>query len=179
MFTSHINLEGKHIGQEWWRCLAFVGCYSLLDYGYFRIPIETFINVIYYHGVVTVCADCINMLFPLEQVLARQNHLISVKADLEIVRGCDGAGVVFLIIAAILTFPAKMGRKLLGLILGVSLIYGLNLLRIGFLYFTIAYRPDLFSLIHTYLAPTLMVITGCAYFVWWAFGAVNQIHAQA
>ena len=68
----------------------------LLDYGYFKIPVDLFINVIYYHSVVTVCADLINMIAPLELVLPQQNHLISTKADLEIVRGCDGAGVLFL-----------------------------------------------------------------------------------
>ncbi len=107
-----------------------------------------------YHGVVKVCADLINIIAPLEQVLAQQNHLISAHAKLEIVRGCDGAGVLFLVISAILVFPASLRRKLLGLLFGVSLIYGINLLRIGALYFVVAYQPDYFSLIHTYLAPT-------------------------
>jgi exosortase family protein XrtM len=164
---------------EWLQFILFIGCYALLDYGYFKIPVDMFINVIYYHGVVTVCADLINLISPLEQVLPQQNHLISTKADLEIVRGCDGAGVLFLVVSAILVFPSKLGRKLVGLILGIALIYVLNLLRIGVLYFAIAYYPDWFQLIHVYLAPTLMVIVACAYFAWWAFGSTDKTYEPA
>jgi exosortase family protein XrtM len=151
----------------------------LLDYGYFQIPVDLFINVIYYHGVVAVCADLVNWLAPLEHVLAKQNHLLSIKADLEIVRGCDGAGVLFLMVSAILVFPSGLKRKLLGLLLGIGLIYSINLLRIFALYFVIAYQPGWFQLIHTYIAPTLMVIFGSVYFAWWAFGSTNRLHEPA
>jgi exosortase family protein XrtM len=151
----------------------------LLDYGYFKIPVELFVNVIYYHGVVAICADLINWLAPLEVVFAKQNHLLSAKADLEIVRGCDGAGVLFLVVSAVLVFPSGLKRKLIGLLLGFALIYSLNLLRIFALYFVIAYQPGWFQLIHTYIAPTLMVIFGCCYFAWWAFGSANQSHEPA
>ncbi|WP_347985817.1 exosortase family protein XrtM [Methylomonas sp. AM2-LC] len=163
----------------WLRFILFVGCYVLLDYAYFKISIDTFINVIYYHGMVTVCADLINMIVPLEQILPLQNHLISAKADLEIVRGCDGAGVLFLVISAILAFPSKLGWKLIGVALGISLIYIINLLRISGLYFVIAYHPGWFQFIHAYLAPTFMVITSCAYFILWALGSVNKVHEPA
>lgn len=159
---------------QWQQLILFAGCYALLDYGYFKIPDALFINVHYYHGVVKVCADLINIIAPLEQVLAQQNHLISAHVNLEIVRGCDGAGVLFLVISAILVFPATLRRKLLGLILGISLIYSINLLRIGVLYFVVAYQADYFALIHTYLAPTFMVIAGCAYFALWAFGSKDK-----
>jgi exosortase family protein XrtM len=161
---------------EWLQFMLFVGCYALLNYGYFKIPDDLFMNVIYYHGVVSICADLINMIAPLEQVLAQQNHLLSAKANLEIVRGCDGAGVLFLVVSAIVTFPSTGRRKLIGLLLGIGLIYLLNLLRISILYFVIAYRPDGFQLIHVYLAPTLMVLVGCCYFAWWALGATEKVH---
>lgn len=164
---------------EWVIFLLFVGCYVLFDYAYFKIPVDLFSNVIYYHGVVAICADLISWLAPLEQVLAKQNHLVSAKADLEIVRGCDGAGVLFLVVSAILVFPSGLKRKLIGLLLGIGLIYGLNLLRICVLYFVIAYQPGSFQLIHTYIAPTLMVIFGCFYFAWWAFGSTHQSHEPA
>lgn len=164
---------------EWLQFILFVGCYALLDYGYFKIPVDLFMKVIYYHGVVAVCADLINMIAPLEQVLAQQNHLLSTKANLEIVRGCDGAGVLFLVVSAIVAFPSTWRRKLIGLLLGISLIYLLNLLRISALYFIIAYQPGWFLLVHTYLAPTLMIIVGCCYFTWWAFGSMNKIHEPA
>ena len=164
---------------EWLQFILFVGCYALLNYGYFKIPDDLFMKVIYYHGVVTICADLINMFAPMEQVLAQHNHLLSVKANLEIVRGCDGAGVLFLVVSAIIAFPSTGRRKLIGLLLGIGLIYLLNLLRISILYFVIAYQPDWFQLVHVYLAPTLMVLVGCCYFAWWAFGSTEKTHEPA
>jgi exosortase family protein XrtM len=164
---------------KWLQFMVFIGCYLLLNYGYFKIPDDLFMNVIYYHGVVSICADLINLLAPLEHVLAQQNHLLSAKANLEIVRGCDGAGVLFLVVSAIVAFPSTGRRKLIGLLLGIGLIYLLNLLRISILYFVIAYRPDWFQLLHVYLAPTLMVLVGCCYFAWWAFSATEKAHEPA
>ncbi|MGZ0080525.1 exosortase family protein XrtM (plasmid) [Methylomonas sp. YC3] len=164
---------------EWVTFMLFVACYALLDYAYFKIPVDLFANVIYFHGVVAVCADLVNWLAPLEQVWPKQNHLLSAKADLEIVRGCDGAGALFLVMSAVLAFPSGLKRKALGLLLGIGLIYGINLLRICVLYFVIAYQPGWFQLIHTYVAPTLMVVLGCFYFAWWAFGSTRQSHEPA
>jgi exosortase family protein XrtM len=164
---------------EWLQFILFVCCYSLLNYGYFKIPVELFINVIYYHGVVNICADLINWIAPKEQVLAQYNHLLSTKADLEIVRGCDGAGVLFLLVSAIVVFPSSWRRKLMGLILGIGLIYIVNLLRVSALYFVIAYHQDWFLLIHTYLAPTLMIIIGCCYFACWAISLTNKAYESA
>lgn len=155
---------------EWLTFIFFVACYAFLDYAYFKIPVELFMHVIYHHGVVAVCADLVNWLAPLEHVFAKQNHLISAKANLEIVRGCDGAGVLFLLTAALIAFPSSLRRKLIGLAAGVSLVYCINLIRIVGLYFIVAYQPAWFTLIHTYIAPTLMVIMSCGYFAWWVFG---------
>ncbi len=177
--NSSPSLYPMNKRHEWLQFIIFVACYTLLDYAYFKIPVDLFANVIYYHGMVAICSDLINFFAPLEQVLAKQNHLLSAKADLEIVRGCDGAGALFLVVSAVLVFPSGLKRKLLGLLLGIGLIYSLNLLRICVLYFVIAYQPSWFQLIHTYVAPTLMVVLGCFYFAWWAFGSTNQSHESA
>lgn len=164
---------------KWLQFILFVSFYALLDFGYFKIPVKIFSDVIYYHSVSRICADLINWINPLEQVFARQNHVLSGKADLEIVRGCDGAGALFLLVSAILVFPSNLPRKLIGLALGIIMIYGLNLIRVSGLYFVIAYCPEWFLLIHTYLAPSLMVILGCGYFACWAFTANNTIYESA
>lgn len=159
----------------WVSAMFFLGFYGTLHFVYFQIPDEIF-KAIYYKGLGLFCADIINFLAPLERVSAFQNYLISSRANLEIVRGCDGAGALFLITAAILSFPAGFKRKCIGLIIGISMMYSINLIRIIGLYFVIAYCPDRFNLAHTYLAPTLMIILGCLFFIWWAFGSSNKFY---
>jgi hypothetical protein len=56
-----------------WQFIQFVGCYLLLNYVYFLIPDEIYANVVYYYGVVMLCAYLINAVAPLEQVTAVQS----------------------------------------------------------------------------------------------------------
>jgi exosortase family protein XrtM len=150
--------------------MYFLLFYAALHYAYFQIPDDSF-RVIYHDWLGFFCAELINFFAPLEKVMASQNYLMSSAANLEIVRGCDGAGAVFLLVSAILAFPAGLKRKCLGLFLGVSTMYLINLIRISGLYFVIAYRPDWFTLLHTYFGPSLMIVLGSLFFIWWAFGS--------
>jgi exosortase family protein XrtM len=153
-----------------WQFILFFGCYWFFNHIYFLIPDQTYSDVIYHYGVVLLCADLINAFAPPEQVAAVQNHLISAHADLQIIRGCDSAGVLFLMISAVLAFPAKWSKKPLGLLLGIALIYCLNIVRVTGIYFLVAYHQEWFEFVHVYLAPALMTIVAFIFFAWWAIG---------
>jgi exosortase family protein XrtM len=150
--------------------VIFIACYWLFNYLYFQIPDQFYSDVLYHYGVVRLCADLINAFAPLEKVAAVHNHLMSARADLQIIRGCDSAGVLFLIISAVLAFKAKWSQKLLGLFLGIALIYGLNIVRVTGIYFLVAYHQEWFEFVHVYLAPTLMTLVAFIFFAWWAIG---------
>lgn len=162
--------------REWLQIGLFLGFYGLLHSAYWLIPDDVLRDVVYHRGLGAISVDLIHLLAPLEKVSAVQNQILSPRANLAIIRGCDGAGALFLVAAAILAYPASLGRKWLGLFLGVALMYSLNLLRISGLYFVMAYRPDWFQIIHTYFAPTLVIAAGCLFFAWWAFGVSRVAH---
>ncbi len=131
--------------------------YALLHTLYFAIPNEILI-IIYQKYVVTLCASIINIITPTEYVSVSKNALISSRAHLEVVRGCDGVGVMILIISAVLVFSTSIKHKIIGLIAGVGLVYLLNLIRIIGLYFVVVYQKEWFLPIHSYLAPTLIIL---------------------
>ncbi|MFA5983005.1 MAG: exosortase family protein XrtM [Methylococcaceae bacterium] len=160
------------------RLIIFVVCYLLISFSYLQIPDETLAHTVYYHGVTRVCADVINGLFPKESVAAFQNVLVSGQANLQIVRGCDGSGALFLLVSAIIAFPASVCWKLVGLVTGASLIYLINLIRIGGLYFIVVYRTDWFQLVHVYLAPSLIIILVCLFYAWWTGNTKTLAHGQ-
>jgi exosortase family protein XrtM len=160
--------------RQWLFLFMFAGIYGILHFGYFQIPDELLRNVIYHWGLVRPDVGLIDLLAPAERVVAVQNHLISARANLEIVRGCDGSGAIFLIVSAVLAYPATLSRKLLGVCAALALMYGLNLLRIAGIYFVVAYHPAWFLPAHTYFAPTLIVLLGCVYFAWWALWATRR-----
>jgi exosortase family protein XrtM len=140
----------------------------MLHFGYYLIPDELLRNLVYHQGITSISADLINWISPQEQVRAIANRLQSRSVVLEIVRGCDGAGVLFLVASAILAFPTKVKRKLLGLTLGLAFTYSLNQARIVALYFITAHKQQWFLPTHTYFFPTLIIIICSLYFLWWA-----------
>lgn len=165
--------------RDWLFLLLFAAIYGLLHFAYFQIPDEVLRDVVHYHGLVKVSAGLIDLLAPVEHVAALQNHIISPLANLEVVRGCDGSGAMFLIVAAVLAFPASVVRKLVGIAASLALMYVLNLVRIVSIYFVVAYYPAWFLPAHTYFAPTLIVLLGCLFFAWWALWATRRKHGSA
>ena len=146
--------------------LIFVAVYGVFQGLYFLIPYDILQNVIYHYGIVGVSADILN-IFTNENVSAVENKLTSSKAILVIIRGCDGTGSLFLLCAAIIAFSATIKHKLYGLIIAALFLYAVNQIRIIGLYFVVAYQRDLFLLIHTYFAPTLIIAICALFFAWW------------
>lgn len=151
---------------------CFLALFSLLDYLYSGISDK--ILRLYYHDYFTVfCATLIDLISPQDQVKVIQNYIISSKVNLIIVRTCDGSTALFLITSAILVFRASIKRTLIGILLGLVLILGINSIRIVALYFLKSADNLWFSYTHLTIAPFLLLTMSCAYFAFWAYYA-NQ-----
>lgn len=146
--------------------IIFAAIYGFFQTLYFMVPYDVLRDVIYHYGIVGVSADILNLLTN-ENVSAVENKLTSSKAILVIIRGCDGMGSLFLLTAAIIAFSTTIKHKILGLAIAIVGLYLINQFRIIGLYFVVAYQKDLFLLIHTYLAPTLIIAICALFFAWW------------
>ncbi|MBI2799729.1 MAG: exosortase family protein XrtM [Gammaproteobacteria bacterium] len=147
--------------------LGMLLLYGLFYWAYFCVPDETLRNTLYLQDFVRPSTILVNFLSPGEHASAMANRLVSLRAVLEIVRGCDGSGALFLLSAAILAFPATGRMKLRGIAVGAVAVYALNLLRLAGLYFIAAYKPALFLPLHIYFVPTLLIIVVCLIFIAW------------
>ena len=110
-------------------------------------------------------AALVNLLHPLEAARAEANLLVSGRAVLEIVRGCDGSGAMFMLTAALLAAPLTVRVKAMGLVAGLALVLLLNQARITGLYFVAAYRPAWFLPVHAYVAHSLLVLAVLLHFL--------------
>ncbi len=128
-------------------------------------------DVVYLHLFSRPSVGLINGLTPDADVRALANQVVSPRAALEVVRGCDGSGLWFLLAAAMLAFPATWRMKLIGVFSGAILIYWLNLSRLVGLYFVVANRPAWFVPLHTYFVPTLLIVITSLFFMVWAVRA--------
>jgi len=142
--------------------------FFILYYLYFMIPDLFLTKFIYHNFIVSISSWIINFISSIDTAtMAIDNKLISNHTTLSIVRGCDGAGATFLLMAAILAFSAPMKNKLLGLVGSIILIYIINQIRLIGLYYIIVYEYDWFQIVHTYLAPSIIIIINCIFFLWW------------
>ena len=104
---------------------------------------------------------------PEVSVQAAGSHLVAPGGGINILNGCDGMDVVFLLIAAMLVAPIPVYWRLSGMLTGSCLIYCCNQLRILALFYS--YRTDkpLFSLLHGMVAPILLILVVAVFFVLW------------
>ena len=152
--------------------------YVLLHFAYFALPDDFLRDYVHYYGIVVPAATIVNFVAPHEAAAAAQGTLRSISASLSIVRGCDGAGVVFLLVAAMSAYPARLKAKLQGILAVVVLMYILNELRVVGLYFVIANRNEWFSALHNYFVPIFMILVACLFFLWWTVWTRDQAETQ-
>lgn len=147
--------------------ILFAAWYGVFYSAYFLIPDSVLNQYLHHDCIITIAAHFINQFFPAENIHELSNTLTSSKASIEVVRGCDGSGTVFLLIAAMFSFRSSVKQKTSGALLALFLIYAINMFRIVGLYFILAYHKHWFQMVHTYLLPTLIVILCGIFFLWW------------
>ena len=113
----------------------------------------------------------INFVFPTESAYALSNSIRSAKVDLEVLRGCDGSGMLFLLEAAVIAFPSSIKRKVLGLLAAFMLIYLLNSIRLFLLFYLASFRPEMFEVFHTLYIPILLILLSGMFFYAWSIDA--------
>lgn len=86
---------------------------------------------------------------------------------INVLGGCEGTEVVFLMIAAMLVAPLSWRARLIGLLAGTAFVFVLNQARVIALFY--AFRADkaLFDMLHGIVAPLLLIIAAASFFVVW------------
>lgn len=110
----------------------------------------------------------INLIEPEKHATASGRRILSPQGSLSILNGCEGTETLFLLAAAIFAFWTSWKSKLKGMLLGTCLIYCLNQARIVTLFFAAQQNRKWFEIIHGYIAPSLIIVLGSVYFLWWA-----------
>ncbi len=80
---------------------------------------------------------------------------------------CNGVEAIIILVAAMLAFPGPLWAKAVGVLMGASLVQGLNLLRIVSLFYLLQWNRDWFEWFHMYLWPTLIILDALVVFFLW------------
>ncbi len=104
--------------------------------------------------------------------------VISSRYSVSIRRGCDAIEPSMLLIAAILAFPVSFRAKLPGILIGVLSVQGLNIVRIVSLYYTGAFFPRSFDMMHIEVWQPVFILLVLLLWVVWVFWALRGIRAE-
>ncbi len=95
-------------------------------------------------------------------------NLISVNGlSLNINHECTGVFVLFVLASFIGAYPARLGTKVLGIVVGVSLLSLINMIRIATLVRVVEFYPGLFTYFHEYVWQGAFLMLVTLYAVTW------------
>ncbi len=97
----------------------------------------------------------------------------------DIKNGCNGLETVIIFVSAVLSFPAPIKARAIGLVLGVVAIQLVNLVRVVALFLTGSYLPQFFDSSHTVVWQTIVIGFGVLLWMFWANRFALQPRAQS
>lgn len=88
--------------------------------------------------------------------------------EVDVSPACSGAVPSMIYLAAVLAYPASAKAKLIGSVLGLAMINGLNLIRVVALFLIGLYANQYFHETHVYIAQALVIAVAVATWLFWA-----------
>jgi exosortase/archaeosortase family protein len=118
-------------------------------------------------------------LTPSIPVTAVGTRLTAPEGGINVLRGCEGTEVLFLLAAAFAVAPLGWRQRLGGLALGTMVVYLLNQIRVVALFYAYRYDRILFAQLHGTLAPLVMIALVGLYFFAWMHLAAHRHESTA
>jgi len=150
--------------------IAFLGLFLLLLGGGFTLLSVNWVNDHlvdpFTMGVAKTSGAALNLIG--QNVSMRGTQILSSKFAVDIKNGCNGLETVIIFVSAVLSFPAPLKARFVGLLLGVVAIQIVNLIRVVALFLTGSYFPALFDSSHTVVWQTIVIGFGVLLWMFWA-----------
>lgn len=149
-----------------WRVGVFALIFCALQWGWaaqqdsllFRLWVED-LNV-------RAAAALITALQPDSGAAAAGSRVHAPGGGINVLQGCDGAEMLWLMTAAFAVAPLAWRWRLGGWIAGLVLVWLLNVTRITALFFAWRSDPAWFDWLHNYIGPLVLVALLALYFHW-------------
>jgi exosortase H (IPTLxxWG-CTERM-specific) len=147
----------------------FVTIFVLVLLGLFIIemlnPVQAHVIIPFTEMLAGISA-CIIM--PFDHSVVAHGKILQFGEDgfaVSIEAGCNGIEATIVLIAAVLAYPAGWRERLIAIGVGFVAIQAMNIVRIISLFYLGSWNFDLFSWVHLYLWPTLIMLDVLIVFV--------------
>ena len=119
------------------------------------------------YGILRVAGKVVGFDVRLSGVRLSTSVLGAEDFEVDVTAACSGAVPTSIYLAAVFAFPAKASAKLLGALMGVSVIHLINLVRVSALFIIGLYFHQFFHDTHVYVAQALVVAAAVALWLYW------------
>jgi len=152
----------------WWlRALLFLLFFGVLQFLY-NMAANTWVQRLFVETLGShPAALLINIITPDLHAEAKASRVFAPGGGINILGGCEGTEVLFLLLAGFLSISMPWRRRLTGITLGMLLVFLLNQVRIVSLFYASRVDRELFDLIHTVAAPIIFIALIALYFYAW------------
>jgi len=118
-------------------------------------------------GAFARIAGSILVLFG-EEVVIDGNAVWSERFGISVVTACTGLFLTGLFTTAVIVFPTALRSKLVGIVMGVTGIFTLNVVRLVSLYYVGVHMPKWLDTIHLLVWQSLLIALSVALWLLWA-----------
>lgn len=88
--------------------------------------------------------------------------------------GCNGVEAVIILMAGMVAFPAPLRLKLIGILIGLVAVQGVNILRVISLYYLGKWDKEIFDFAHLYLWQALIMLDVLLVWLLWIRAVAKQ-----
>jgi exosortase family protein XrtM len=163
----------------YWRLFAFLAIFVALQSLYDAAKGTWIERFVIDQATVKTAAWFINTLDLSVNVAAIGTRLRAPGGGINIINGCEGTDVLFLMIAAMLIAPLSLKGRLSGIAVGIAFVFLLNQVRIIALFYSFRADKAFFEMLHGVVAPLLLIVATAAFFMYWLGKQTSAIVAKA
>lgn len=169
--------QAKHSprGVPWPRFVGFLVVFFLLQIGWQAFSGSSVEQAVVHAWTVRPAAAFINLLTPAAHAEAIDSTLRAARGGLNVLNGCEGSEVLFLLLAAFAVAPLSWRARTYGLLLGTLVVFAVDQARILVLFYAFQADPGLFEWLHTVVTPIVVVLLVLGYFYGWLLHASEPV----
>ncbi len=118
-------------------------------------------------ATVSTSVALINWLTPDVAAHGDGSRIRAPGGGINILNGCEGTEVLFLLVAAMLAYPASWRLRGIGLLVGTAAVFALNQVRLLVLFYGLRADREWFSSLHGLVTPLVLVLCTVLFFIGW------------
>lgn len=142
----------------WLQLGVFTLTFVLLQAGWSSVRGTAVERIAINDATVVPAAWLVRRITPEVRAMAVRSSIRAAGGGINVLNGCEGFEVLFLLVAALLIAPLTWRRRVVGLVAGTLLVWVLNQGRILVLFYANRTDKELFSLLHGTVAPLVMIV---------------------